>query len=358
MSDGSFVGREDELAKLAELLAPEGALVSLVGPPGVGTSRLGREVAARFARRKIVPASALLKVRTTDVEALDLLMVDDVGALVLAVLEELEPLREAAPALRVLVVGDEALGVADEQVVELDVLLEHVFDPSRSRETKLDVVWDSLTGAEQHALAIVATFAAPAQLEEIDAMIDAPAGVDSLVALETLVRRHLVLGASHRLTLAPVLGRYLQVRTRSDARFTGLAARHAEVVRARREVLEQARTPSTKSSGWQLPADAAQVVAPDGSRVDLRTRPVLRRILAALVARRVVAPGQALDVEGILAAGWPGERVQKAAGVLRVYTAVKRLRAVGLANLVCTAEDGYLLDAAVPVTVSAAALAP
>ena len=79
---------------------------------------------------------------------------------------------------------------------------------------------------------------------------------------------------------------------------------------------------------------------------------MLRRVFGALVAARRVTPGHAISVEGILAAGWPGERVQHAAGLLRVYTAIKRLRALGLERLLVTAEDGYLLDPQVPLTVS------
>jgi hypothetical protein len=158
-----------------------------------------------------------------------------------------------------------------------------------------------------------------------------------------------VLRASHGLTLAPLLADDLRIRTRGDARFASLAARHAELVRQPRGV----QVVSAPTAGWRTTSDAAQVLSPDGARIDLLTRPVLRRILGSLVAKRVAAPGEALDVEALLSAGWPGERVQRAAGVLRVYTAIKRLRALGLKALVCTAQEGYLLDAGAPITVSA-----
>ena len=43
--------------------------------------------------------------------------------------------------------------------------------------------------------------------------------------------------------------------------------------------------------------------------------------------------------------GWPGEQPPEAAGLLRVYTVIRRLRSAGLFDLLVTVDDGYRLDA-------------
>ncbi len=86
-----------------------------------------------------------------------------------------------------------------------------------------------------------------------------------------------------------------------------------------------------------------------GRRVELGRRPSLRRVLAHLVAQRASAPGAAASVEALLAAGWPGERVLPEAGAERVYTAVRTLRAMGLATVLVRRDGGYALDPAVPL---------
>ena len=70
----SFVGREDDLAQAAALLR-EHRLVTLIGPPGVGKSRLAVEVAraarGRLPRRGV--ARRLRAARATDADAVRLL---------------------------------------------------------------------------------------------------------------------------------------------------------------------------------------------------------------------------------------------------------------------------------------------
>jgi hypothetical protein len=45
-----------------------------------------------------------------------------------------------------------------------------------------------------------------------------------------------------------------------------------------------------------------------------------------------------------LAAGWPDEKVLYDAGMLRVYTAIRRLRKLGLTDVLLRRDDGYVLD--------------
>jgi hypothetical protein len=48
--------------------------------------------------------------------------------------------------------------------------------------------------------------------------------------------------------------------------------------------------------------------------------------------------------EALLAEGWPNERVIATAGATRVRVAIATLRRLGLASVLVTRDDGYLLD--------------
>jgi hypothetical protein len=86
-----------------------------------------------------------------------------------------------------------------------------------------------------------------------------------------------------------------------------------------------------------------------GRSVSLQRRGNLRRILLALVDKRLRAPGQSLTRDEVLTAGWPGERMRADSGALRVYTTIRRLRQGGLGAALVTTDDGYLLDPRVSV---------
>jgi len=91
---------------------------------------------------------------------------------------------------------------------------------------------------------------------------------------------------------------------------------------------------------------------PDGERVDLARRGPLRLSLAFLVARRRSSPGQGATWREVLAVGWKGERVSERAGFARVRNALAQLRKLGLRDTLCTRDDGYLLDPAVPLRIA------
>lgn len=115
-------------------------------------------------------------------------------------------------------------------------------------------------------------------------------------------------------------------------------------------------------SGARVPAKAVRaglVIGPEArwfalgeeAVVDLGRRGAVRLIVLGLVARRLAVPGETLGAEALLALGWPGERVLPDAGGTRVRVAVSTLRRLGLAGVLVTREDGYLLDPRVPLTV-------
>ncbi|MCB9736961.1 MAG: hypothetical protein H6745_30635 [Deltaproteobacteria bacterium] len=81
----------------------------------------------------------------------------------------------------------------------------------------------------------------------------------------------------------------------------------------------------------------------DGERQDIARRKALRLILGRLVDQHRASPGDGLDVEALIRAGWPGQRVLSAAGAARVYTAIATLRRLGLADLLERRGEGYAL---------------
>jgi hypothetical protein len=88
-----------------------------------------------------------------------------------------------------------------------------------------------------------------------------------------------------------------------------------------------------------------------GSRVNLGRRGPLRRVLLSLARQRLQHPGIGLDVQSLIEAGWPGEKILYRAGLSRAYTTIQRLRALGLQDVLLTSDEGYLLQPTFPVRI-------
>ena len=99
----------------------------------------------------------------------------------------------------------------------------------------------------------------------------------------------------------------------------------------------------------EVARDGRWFSASGGERVDLSRRRPLRLALLSLTERRLSAPGEGISWELLLAAAWPGERVQTDAGFARVRNALFQLRKAGIREALITRDDGYLLDPAVAV---------
>jgi hypothetical protein len=95
--------------------------------------------------------------------------------------------------------------------------------------------------------------------------------------------------------------------------------------------------------------DATWIETPQGARHLLGSRASLRRVLSALTDARLQRPGEALSVDALLQAGWPGERLAPDAGANRVYVLLSELRRMGLRGSLQRHDDGYRLDPALPV---------
>jgi predicted ATPase len=126
----------------------------------------------------------------------------------------------------------------------------------------------------------------------------------------------------------------------------------SEDVRFAVRLLDRALARSPSRAPAQSSVAPSLVVSDDGAwfevdgagRVDIGRRGALRRILIALARRHGEAPGERLAADALLEAGWPGERVLPEAGATRVRVALSTLRRMGLAKLLLTRDDGYLLD--------------
>jgi hypothetical protein len=113
--------------------------------------------------------------------------------------------------------------------------------------------------------------------------------------------------------------------------------------------IEQAVPRGASDGRWVVGADSRSVRTPAGVLVDLTRHGSLRRVLEALVLRRLAEPDVATPASALLEAGWPGERMRHASGLLRLYTAIRRLRTMGLEGALVTRDDGYLISAEVPL---------
>ena len=111
---------------------------------------------------------------------------------------------------------------------------------------------------------------------------------------------------------------------------------HAAVVRA----------VSGRSRQLRVHPDGRGFELDGGDEVSLTRRKALRGILHALAERHRHEP---LSLDELLEAGWPGEIMTPESGSQRVYVTIKRLRDLGLDQVLLTVGDGYMLDPAIDV---------
>jgi hypothetical protein len=106
------------------------------------------------------------------------------------------------------------------------------------------------------------------------------------------------------------------------------------------------------------PADPYVVRLPQGDWLDLNAKPVLARVLGALLALRARGSLSALDPDACIAAGWPGERILADAAQTRLQQVISRLRREGLADTLENVHGGYRIAASYTVSVASQLTAP
>jgi tetratricopeptide (TPR) repeat protein len=216
----------------------------------------------------------------------------------------------------------------------------------------------------QSALALATRGICAAALGRLeDAHVDLDEARAQLATIDDLVfgqvvevhRGHLELGLSRRA--------YAQGEDRSSAallasararlspmpapRSSKAARRSVECdeLRLASRVLRASVTRHAKLSRSLLVAsDQAWLRAPLGRRGEVSSRRVLRRLLSALVERRLSAPTTPLSPQDLIRCGWPDERVATPAARNRLQVALAELRKLGLAEVLLLRGDGYLID--------------
>lgn len=147
----------------------------------------------------------------------------------------------------------------------------------------------------------------------------------------------------HRMHLAPVAERRAALASAGDLSH---GVRFARRLLARSLPSEDIRTLTV--------ARDARHFSVEGSRVDLTRRGSLRRILAALVEAKQQSPDpqapRALNARELIRVGWPGEVVREDAASNRLRVAITTLRKLGLADVLVTRDDGYVLHATIIVS--------
>jgi hypothetical protein len=142
----------------------------------------------------------------------------------------------------------------------------------------------------------------------------------------------------------------LQARARGDAAGESGHLREARAAAALSSmsastlVARLVPTDSAARTGFIVGFEGRSLTLPSGEVHDLTRHGPVRRVLWALAVAKEKAGDVAMSALELVDAGWPGEKMRHQAATLRVYTTVRRLRGLGLADALITRDDGYLLD--------------
>jgi hypothetical protein len=123
-----------------------------------------------------------------------------------------------------------------------------------------------------------------------------------------------------------------------------LALRVLEKTGERRAVPETDALRVASSGRW--------FVLPGGARGECNRYRALSSILLELLKQRLLRPGMAVSRETLIAAGWPGEKIQAEAARNRIKSAIASLRRSGLEQILQHSSAGYLLDPSIPIVVT------
>ena len=86
-----------------------------------------------------------------------------------------------------------------------------------------------------------------------------------------------------------------------------------------------------------------------GEQVGMGRRRAMRRLLVRLVEQHLRAPGSALTMGELIAAGWPDERMSASAAANRFHNSMAVLRRLGLREILQLTDEGYRIDPSISV---------
>ncbi len=141
-------------------------------------------------------------------------------------------------------------------------------------------------------------------------------------------------------TAATTAQRRLRSLRGDDAHELKLAARTVEAALARLLPPEGALVVDREIS-WVQP--------PGAEPVELRKKPVLRRLLTHLVDARRTHPGKSSTIDTLIAVGWQGESIRYESAKNRLHVAMTSLRNLGLRSILQSGPEGFRLDPEVPI---------
>ena len=160
------------------------------------------------------------------------------------------------------------------------------------------------------------------------------AGPDARPTAELIERLLRMPQALHARTLEAIVERAaIESADQHIGVFAGLDTHH-----------DPARVPAGAGPTVSIARDGTWCVVGDGARVDFGGRKLLQRLVVALCDAALNRPGEALGVEALFAAGWPGDRTSGRARTNRVYVALTRLRQAGLQDVLARDDAGYRFD--------------
>jgi predicted ATPase len=197
--------------------------------------------------------------------------------------------------------------------------------------------------------------------DEAERWVSAAGGAP--LAAVNLQRGHVELARARRARAAGDFALASTLRAQVEARLrtaqaspqqleeTLLARRLLEVALARDAERASERDVSRRSEALVVHYKGDWFELPSGRRVACRGRRVVRSLIAVLAENRVRAPGEAVETEALIRAGWPDERLNRETAEHRLRSSLYMLRRLGLQRHLVAAGRGYLLDPEMPCRV-------